>query len=163
MPCGWCLRKKQFDDAQTHTQRRANPTGWNATDTGDSFTLNAMICNGLITCLYFGWFLSTRRSTQYAEVMWFLVDAVLWSEWMEGKKIVDLTFGIVTEKQTEEDQMVMWFWMEAVKKATRQDKHWMYLLFLGLGVEHLRVTNYVVNVLNERYKYDSLIDTNHKL
>lgn len=30
-------------------------------------------------------------------------------------------------------------------------------------VEHLRVTNYVVNALNERYKYDSLIDTNHKL
>lgn len=82
----------------THTQRRANPTGWNATDTGDLFTLNAMICNGLITCLYFGWFLSTRRTTQYAEVMWFLVDAVFWSEWMEGKKIVDLTFGIVTEK-----------------------------------------------------------------
>lgn len=88
-----------------------------------------MICNGLITCLYFGWFLFDKTHSD-AEVMWFLVDALPF-EVSEGttakkKRARDPTFAIVTKnKQTQS-----LIWVEAVKKATRQHKCLLFFLVL---------------------------------
>lgn len=70
MPCGWCLWKRNLMREQQKNQEQFNSQmwneRWNATDTWDLFTLNGMICNGLITCLYFGLILWPRHTHSHS-------------------------------------------------------------------------------------------------
>lgn len=125
-------------------------------DTWDLFMLNVKICNGLITCLYFVTcsFRQIWAHKQYAEAFCGLLML------MKQKKKKKYDLEHIENKHTRIE--FEWAFLEkAVDKGECEDKSLKCTMLFVVG--HLRVTNYVVNVLNEHYKYDFLIDTNHKM